>query len=250
VGKLAWPKGLDLLFQHMSYIKKRTGRCFDIDIYGQGPHSEEIKGFAAKNQLSATFHGARDHSLLTDYKVFVNPSLSEVLCTTIVEALAMGKWVVCAKHPSNEFFEQFPNCLTYRTEEEFAANVYWALHHDPAPLTREQRHTLSWEAATERFIAASRITREMNLKSKAITDKFVAWVLDGIAHGNPLLSGDKLRALAGAKSASNQIEFMRQYGTTNPEEQSYRVVEGPSEDEEEDAVAAPRKDSAEAGKEL
>ena len=56
-------------------------------------------------------------------------------------------------------------------QEEFAANVYWALHHDPAPLTRAQRHTLSWEAATERFIAASRITREMNLKSKAITDK-------------------------------------------------------------------------------
>ena len=43
----------------------------------------------------------------------------------------MGKWVVCAKHPSNEFFEQFPNCLTYRNEEEFAANVYWALHHEP-----------------------------------------------------------------------------------------------------------------------
>ena len=32
-----------------------------------------------------TFHGAMDHSLLTDYKVFVNPSISEVLCTTIVE---------------------------------------------------------------------------------------------------------------------------------------------------------------------
>ena len=29
--------------------------------------------------------GARDHSVLKEYKVFINPSLSEVLCTTIVE---------------------------------------------------------------------------------------------------------------------------------------------------------------------
>ena len=68
----------------------------------------------------------------------------------LVQAIAMGKWVVCAKHPSNEFFEQFPNVLIFNTPDEFAANVFWALNHPPPMLTEEQRHVLTWEAATDR----------------------------------------------------------------------------------------------------
>ena len=213
VGKLAWPKGLGELFELMAYVTARTGKCFDVDIYGQGPHAQEIQEYAKKGSLPVTFHGTKDHSILTDYKVFVNPSVSEVLCTTIVEALAMGKWVVCPKHPSNVFFEQFPNCLTYTNEEQFAANVYWALSNEPKPLSPELRYKLSWEAATDRLLSASKITVDMLAKSKSFTDKFCAWAHDVIGSNK---HSDLLRLLAGAKQASNQMEYMKQYGSAMP----------------------------------
>eukprot|EP00268_Persea_americana_P013709 TRINITY_DN1609_c0_g1_i2.p1 TRINITY_DN1609_c0_g1~~TRINITY_DN1609_c0_g1_i2.p1 ORF type:complete len:198 (+),score=34.91 TRINITY_DN1609_c0_g1_i2:367-960(+) len=96
------------------------------------------------------------------YKVFINPSVSDVLCTATAEALAMGKFVICADHPSNEFFRAFPNCLTYKTSEDFVTRVREALANEPQALTPEQRHHLSWEAATQRFMECSELDRVLN----------------------------------------------------------------------------------------
>lgn len=52
-------------------------------------------------QIPARFLGVQDHALLRDiprHKVFVNLSITEVLCTTTAEALAMGRFVVIPVH--------------------------------------------------------------------------------------------------------------------------------------------------------
>ena len=114
-----------------------------------------------RNPIPARFLGVKDHALLrgSPHKIFLNPSVTEVLCTTTAEALAMGKFVIIPDHPSNQFFLQFPNCLAYRNLRECVDKISWALEHEPTPLSEEHSHVFTWEAATDRLIQSSIVTR-------------------------------------------------------------------------------------------
>lgn len=162
-----------------------------------------------KEPIPASFPGRVDHATLTNqYKIFVNPSVSEVLCTTTAEALAMGKFVIIPVHPSNTFFMKFPNCLAYRSNLEFAANLRWALAREPEPLTPELEHELTWEAATERFIEQAKISKdEAALRIRAGTSKLderIAWFHQQMGKGK---RGDTLRKVLGGGPISEQVKY-------------------------------------------
>ncbi|KAL3642741.1 Digalactosyldiacylglycerol synthase 1, chloroplastic [Castilleja foliolosa] len=163
LGKMVWAKGYKELIYLLEKHKKDLDG-FNLDVYGNGEDAHEVQSTAKRLNLNLNFMKGRDHAddSLQGYKIFINPSVSDVLCTATAEALAMGKFVVCADHPSNDFFRSFPNCLTYKTPEDFVTKVKEAMVNEPQPLTPEQRYTLSWEAATQRFMEFSELDKILN----------------------------------------------------------------------------------------
>ncbi|XP_042488851.1 digalactosyldiacylglycerol synthase 2, chloroplastic-like [Macadamia integrifolia] len=158
IGKMVWNKGYRELLKLLSDHQKEL-KGLQVDLFGNGEDHDQVKEAAKKLELSVKVHPGCDHAdpLFHDFKVLLNPSTTDVVCTTTAEALAMGKIVICANHPSNEFFKQFPNCHTYNDAEGFVQVTCKALSEDPVPLTDEQRHELSWEAATERFLRVAEL---------------------------------------------------------------------------------------------
>jgi hypothetical protein len=192
-----------------------------------------------KNPIPATFPGRVDHAELKDsYKIFINPSLSEVLCTTTFEALAMGKFAIIPVHPSNHFFMTFPNCLPYRDPYEFVANLQWALTHDPEPLSEDLAREFSWEAATDRLLAAVAIThREARLREllgKSKVDERIEWLHNELGKG---AKGDMIRKVLGGGPVSHQVKY-------ESSRRRQRAGESDDEDESDEGLSNKFHDSA------
>lgn len=148
LGKALWAKGYRELVDFSStpqYAERLAG--VRLTCYGSGPDSAAIRAEAEAKGCPLDFNGAIDHAheSLFGYHVFVNPSVSEVLCTATAEAIAMGKIVVIPEHPSNQFFKTFKNARFFRTPAQFAQQLSEALESAPEPLTPFERYTLSWE---------------------------------------------------------------------------------------------------------
>ncbi|XP_058107425.1 digalactosyldiacylglycerol synthase 2, chloroplastic-like [Magnolia sinica] len=176
IGKMVWSKGYRELLQLLSAHQNQLSDL-QVDLYGDGGDSDQVQEAARKLKLAVKVYPGRDHAdpLFYEYKVFLNPSTTDVVCTTTAEALAMGKIAVCANHPSNDFFKQFPNCRMYNRGDEFVKATRAALADEPAPLTDDQRHELSWEAATERFVQAAELDQAFKERpTSAVTSRFAA----------------------------------------------------------------------------
>lgn len=162
LGKVLWAKGYTQLVDLIEEHYERTEERLAIDFFGAGP---DLDGVKAHVKGSYAFSRVQIHGVVVDhasdylqkYKVYVNPSKSDVVCTATAEALAMGKFVICLKHPSNEFFSTFDNCLIYETPQQFSLLLTYALENEPKPLSTTDAYRLSWEAATERFYDAAHV---------------------------------------------------------------------------------------------
>lgn len=167
LGKAVFPKGWMQLLQLLS----AGGRRFSglrVDAYGSGPDWNAIQSKAEELQKNGGAHlrvfKGLDHAAtkLHDYKILVNASTSEMLCTVTLEALAMRKRVVLPRHSSNAFFEEhFADRCHFFIEgdvKSFEEALRQALSAGwPAHLNSQAIELLSWDNAVERLCEAAEV---------------------------------------------------------------------------------------------
>lgn len=232
LGKLLWAKGLDKLLELQEYHRRSTGSYFEIDVFGSGPEEDEIRRAYGQHCTSipssqkshgppnpyyppwrrkpmpVKFLGRVDHAHVSgEYTVFVNPSITEVLCTSTAEAVARGRFVLVPCHPSNAFFAAFPNCLQYTTKSEFVALLRYAQTHAPTPLTSEQRRSLTWEAATERLVVAASVSQRDDARRNRVGKRWDETLAQWHYDWGRGATGDVLRTVLGG----GPVAFQRQY---------------------------------------
>ncbi|CAE7856748.1 CKL4 [Symbiodinium microadriaticum] len=172
IGKAVKPKGWVRLIKLLGKLPAGEGWAdFAVEGFGSGADAEEIQAMVKTlNEERKTGHpimhmsAGLDHAdkHFDQYKVLLNPSTTEMLCTVTAEALALGKRVVLPDHSSNAYFKAnfADRCHFFDLQElgSFEAALQEALGAEgPTPLLAEAEEKLRWETASERFYDAAQV---------------------------------------------------------------------------------------------
>ena len=218
LGKCLWTKGYSNLFEQLGADLEQGRMDLEtlpaIDTYGSGRDQDSIRAALAASAFApkVKMHAGIDHAheSLRRYRVFINPSTSEVLCTATAEALAMGKTVLIPRHPLNAFFEPFANAIVYDDAQQLVPLLAEALRAPPKALTPEEQHALSWEAATNRLLDAARLRADAPTLPRDEPLAAAAYAVHHALGFGPL--DDYFRANSGATpvyaSAGERLEAM------------------------------------------
>lgn len=103
VGQVIHRKGIKFLLDACKILKQQGYDSYTVLVAGEGPQREELQAYCEQEQLSDCVHWAGwvDYSHLGSYfqyaDVFVFPTLEDTWGMVTLEAMALGKPVLCSK---------------------------------------------------------------------------------------------------------------------------------------------------------
>ncbi len=147
MGKIIWEKGFHELIDLLS-----SSKIHEMDIFGPDGDRDAIETYAKSKGIRFHYKGQAANPAidLREYKIFINTSRSEAICTTTAEALGQGRFVIIPDNIANDWFFKFQNCLVYSSPQEFNHHLKYALGHSPVEDSDIKK--LTWEAATDRLL--------------------------------------------------------------------------------------------------
>lgn len=153
LGSFLWEKGLEDLVQ----IAKRADQ--PMDVIGAGRHEDAFRDLVQREKAPLTIKGpnTRFWDDIGNYRVMLNPSKSEVLCTATADALVSGRHVVLPECPGNLPFHAYPNAHFYNDLDGAVAALRHAVASDPEPPAAARRD-FDWMEACRKLAELSGLT--------------------------------------------------------------------------------------------
>ncbi len=103
VGQLIPRKGIQLLLEACQQLKAQGEKNFTLLVIGEGNQQEVLQEYCKENELDVHVHwlGRVDYGDLGAYfqrsDVFILPTLEDVWGMVVLEAMALGKPILCSK---------------------------------------------------------------------------------------------------------------------------------------------------------